>query len=105
MVILADKGQKSPALTVINAIKSIENEMNEVEEQRPRERPKQIYIQHFSMDLHCTMKRNSGRIVGLYDEVSLLYEQLTGHRWTKRRCFSSQMHRHGGEISGRNIVP
>ena len=37
----------------------------------------QIYIKHFSMEeLHYTLKRNRGRVVGLYDKISLLYEQL-----------------------------
>ena len=27
-------------------------------------------------DLHFTLKRNGGRVVGLHDEVSLLYKQL-----------------------------
>ena len=41
----------------------------------------QIYIEHFSMDeLHYTLKKNRGRVVGLYDEISLLYEQLDKYK-------------------------
>jgi hypothetical protein len=31
-------------------------------------------------ELHYTLKRNNGRVVGLYDEISLLYEQLDKYR-------------------------
>ena len=41
----------------------------------------QIFIEHFSMEeLHYTLKRNNGRIIGLYDDISLLYEQLDKYK-------------------------
>ena len=27
-------------------------------------------------DLHHTLKRNSGRVVGIYDEISVMYKQI-----------------------------
>jgi hypothetical protein len=42
---------------------------------------KHIYIEHFSMEeLHYTLMHNNGRVVGLYDEISFLYEQLDKYR-------------------------
>ena len=41
----------------------------------------QIFVEHFSFEeLHYTMKRNDNRILGLYDELSLLYEQLDRYK-------------------------
>ena len=49
---------------------------NESEEKQP-----QIFVEHFSFEeLHYTMKKNNGRIIGLYDELSLLYEQLDWYK-------------------------
>ncbi|KAK3732452.1 hypothetical protein QZH41_002029 [Actinostola sp. cb2023] len=31
-------------------------------------------------ELHYTLKRNNGRVIGLYDEISLLYEQLDKYK-------------------------
>ena len=63
-VVLTDKGQKkSPALKkIISCVKMIEDEYNEEdEEMETRDRPLQMYIDHFSMeDLHFALKRNGG---------------------------------------------
>ena len=49
--------------------------MNNTSEIQP-----QIFVEHFSFkELHYTMKRNY-RILGLYDELSLLYEQLDRYK-------------------------
>ena len=51
--------------------------MEETESNGDAEEPSQIYVEHFSMEeLHYTMKRNGNRVGGLYNELSLLYEQL-----------------------------
>lgn len=76
-VVLADKGQKkSPALNrFLKHIKSLE-ELIQQQEQQPSSQEDdqcspQIYIEHFSMEeLHYTLKRNNGRVLGLYDEIS-----------------------------------
>lgn len=90
-VVLADKGQKkSPALNrFIKPIQHLEEEMRCVAEENDEADDEtgdiktmpQIYIEHFSMEeLHYTLKRNRGRVVGLYDEISLLYEQLDKYK-------------------------
>ena len=88
-VVLADKGQKkSPALNrLLEPIKTLEEQLvrnsedqEESDENTEKHQP-QIYIEHFSMEeLHYTLKRNNGRVVGLYDEISLLYEQLDKYK-------------------------
>ena len=41
----------------------------------------QIFVEHFSFEeLHYTMKWNNNRILGLYDELNLLYEQLDHYK-------------------------
>ena len=99
---LADKGQKkSPALNCftgpINSMeKALMEEAKLVETdhqhgegdeesddttKKEKERLPQIAISHFSMEeLHYTLKRNGGRIIGLYDEVTLLYDQLDKYK-------------------------
>ena len=85
-VVLANKGQKkSPALS--RFVKSIQqmvslNDTLEAANNDSEENPSpQIYIEHFSMEeLHYTLKRNDGRVVALYDEISLLYEQLDKYK-------------------------
>ena len=90
-VVLADKGQKkSPALhRFIKPIQELEEDMKQPAQDNgtPEEgadeetSSPQIYIEHFSMEeLHYTLKRNGGRVVGLYDEISLLYEQLDKYK-------------------------
>ena len=80
-VVMAHKGQKkSPALACFN------HELTKLEEQlcdsqSTQETPPQIFVEHFSFEeLHYTMKRNNGRVIGLYDELSLLYEQLDRYK-------------------------
>lgn len=85
-VVLADKGQKKSAALnrFMSRIQTMEEELNHDDEINPAEEDheeRQIYIEHFSMEeLHYTLKRNNGRVVGLYDEVSLLYEQLDRYK-------------------------
>lgn len=89
-VVLADKGQKkSPALNrFLKPIQELGEQMRKKETEDPTDPEKgeetseeQIYIEHFSMEeLHYTLKRNEGRVVGLYDEISLLYEQLDKYK-------------------------
>ena len=88
-VVLADKGQKkSPALNwFLQPIKGLEAEMqsladeNSTSDEENEGHTPQIYIEHFSMEeLHYTLKRNRGRVVGLYDEISLHYEQLDKYK-------------------------
>ena len=92
-VVLAHKGQKkSPALNrFLKPIQELEEEMkkrrqerdteNEGDPEKSAEMEGQIYIEDFSMEeLHYTLKRNEGRVVGLYDEISLLYEQLDKYK-------------------------
>lgn len=84
-VVLADKGQKkSPAINrLLQPIQELEADMAVADEDGEQEEhtPHQIYIEHFSMEeLHYTLKRNSGRVVGMYDEISLLYEQLDKYK-------------------------
>ena len=92
-VVLAEKGQKkSPALNrFLHPIQALESKLREkvvVEDGREVSEHdgddgemKQVYIEHFSMEeLHYTLKRNDGRAVGLYDEISLLYERLDKYR-------------------------
>ena len=79
---MAHKGQKkSPALQCFNkALSTLEEKL--IEDQRGEsEHPPQIFVEHFSFEeLHYTMKRNNNRIIGLYDELSLLYEQLDRYK-------------------------
>ena len=65
-VVMAHKGQKkSPALACFN------RELTRLEEQlcdaeSTQENPTQIFVEHFSFEeLHYTMKRNNGRVIGL----------------------------------------
>ena len=77
---MAHKGQnKSPALACFN------HELTKLEDALPKgancEDPPQIYVEHFSFEeLHYTMKRNNGRIIRLYDELSLFYEQFDRYK-------------------------
>ena len=77
-VVMAHKGQKkSPALQCFNKALSTLEENQNADISSDSEHPPQIFVEHFSFEeLHYTMKRNNNRIVGLYDELSLLYEQL-----------------------------
>ena len=74
------KLKKSPALACFN------HELTKFEEQlcdteSTQENPPQIFVEHFSFEeLHYTMKRNNGLVIGLYDELSLLYEQLDRYK-------------------------
>ena len=86
-VVLADKGQKkSPALNrFVKPIQQLEVDLNDADDagndDDDENYSRQIYIEHFSMkELHYTLKRNDGRVVGLYDEISLLYEQLDKYK-------------------------
>ena len=78
-VVVAHKGQKkSPALGCFHReLTKIEEELkSDTSEIQPR-----IFVEHFSFEeLHYTMKRNNNRILGLYDELSLLYEQLDRYK-------------------------
>ena len=78
-VVMAHKGQKkSPALGCFN--KQL-TEMEEMLTSTDSEHPPQIFVEHFSFEeLHYTMKRNDNRVLGLYDELSLLYEQLDRYK-------------------------
>ena len=79
---------KSPALNrFLQPVKDLEAEMQSLaDENSPSDKENeghahQIYIKRFSMEeLHYTLKRNRGRVVGLYDEISLLYEQLDKYK-------------------------
>lgn len=75
---------KYPFPRFLKPIQQIEESLQQPseEEQEDNGNPaQQVYIEHFSMEeLHYTLKRNNGRVVGLYDEVSLLYEQLDKYR-------------------------
>lgn len=85
-VVLADKGQKKlPALNrFIKPIQQMEVDLNDTVEavnSNSEENPPQIYTEHFSIEeLHYTLKRKDGRVVGLYDEILLLYEQLDKYK-------------------------
>ena len=81
-VVMAHKGQKkSPALQCFNKTLSTLEERQNADEPSDSEHPPQIFVEHFSFEeLHYTMKRNNNRIVGLYDELSLLYEQLDRYK-------------------------
>ena len=89
-VVLAEKGQKkSPALNrFLQPIQKLEaqltrmaEDIDEADDNDGKQGLPQIYIEHFSMEeLHYTLKRNNGRVVGLYDEISLLYEQLDKYK-------------------------
>ncbi len=86
-VVLADKGQKkSPALNrFVKPIQQLEVNLNDADDagndDDDENHSRQIYIEHFSMkELHYTLKRNDGRVVGLYNKISLLYEQLDKYK-------------------------
>ena len=72
---MAHKGQKKSL-----ALGCFSKELTEMEETLTSidgEHPPQIFVEHFSFEeIHYTMKRNDNRVLGLYDELSLLYEQL-----------------------------
>ena len=77
-VVVAHKGQKkSPTLGCFHReLTKIEELKNNTSEIQP-----QIFVEHFSSEeLHYTMKRNNNRILGLHDELSLLYEQLDRYK-------------------------
>ena len=79
---MAHKGQKkSPALQCFNkALSTLEEKLIE-DQQGESEHPPQIFVEHFSFEeLHYTMKGNNNRIIGLYNELSLLYEQLDRYK-------------------------
>ena len=94
-VIAADKGQKkSPSLSrFLPALEEIEEELqaealevsvanNVPEEERV---VPQITAEHFSFEeLHFVLKRNSGKVAGLYDEVSVLYDLMDKHKGGSR---------------------
>ena len=73
----SQRPKKSPALGCFH------RELTKLEEQlknNTSEIQPQIFVEHFSFEeLHYTMKRNN-RILGLYDELSLLYEQLDRYK-------------------------
>lgn len=74
-VVVAHRGQKkSPALSMFTKELS---KMEKKENNEDAEEPSQNFVEHFSMEeLHYTLKRNGNRVVGSYDELSLLYKQL-----------------------------
>ena len=101
-IIAADKGQKkSPALNrFIPGIEEMEEELQadaheqSVAQNIPEEERivPQITVEHFSFEeLHFVLKRNNGKIVGLYDEVSVFYDQMDKHKGGKpdRKTFLS----------------
>ena len=96
-VIVAHKGQKkSPALGCFHReLTKIEELKNNTSKIQP-----QIFVEHFSFEeLHYTMK-HSNRILGLYDELSLLYEQLDRYKagQADRKTILTLMVDAGGEI-------
>ena len=101
-VIAADKGQKKyPSLNrFIPGIEEMEEELQEealeqsIAEGVPEDEiiVPQITAEHFSFEeLHSVLKRNGGKIVGLYDEVSVLYDLMDKHKSGKgdRKTFLS----------------
>ena len=74
-VVVAHKGEKkSPALgRELTKIEELKDNASEIQPQ--------ILVEHFSFEeLRYTMKHNNNRILGLYDELSLLYEQLDHYK-------------------------
>ena len=74
----SQRPKKSPALgsfhRELTKIEELKNNTSEIQ-------PQILFVEHFSFEeLHYTMKRNNNRILGLYDELSLLYEQLDRHK-------------------------
>ena len=82
-VLMAHKGlKKSPVLgKFISALSKLEQDIDESDDNEVEDISQQHFVEHFSMEeLHYTMKRSGGRILAVFDELGLMFEQLDRYK-------------------------
>ena len=67
--------------------------------------PPQLVVQQFSMEaLHNVMLRNGSQILGLYDEMSVMYGQLDAYKYSGSTVDRSTLHDfYNGGLWARNF--